>query len=194
MLCSGAAAACSKPVVAGADRTVGAKGFDAALADKAILAELNYQRCKAGLPGLKASANLRSVADTHARWMAASNTVSHRSTVPGQGTLKARISSSGVRARAASENIAMLHRFDIDGTSFKVRDASACAFATNGGKAIPAHSYASLARRAVGLWMASSGHRKNILDRKVTMVGSAAAVDPSAPYCGQIYLSQNFAG
>ena len=104
------------------------------------------------------------------------------------------LKSSGVRFRAGSENIGLVHRFQIDGQRFRIRDASTCAFATGSGTPIGTHSYASLARHAVNLWMASSGHRRNILDRKVTMVGSAAAVDTSAPYCGQVYLSQNFAG
>ena len=188
------AQACTRKAVSGTSISVDAGRLDVALADRAILAELNYHRCKAGLPSLKASANLRSVAKTHADWMARTGTLSHKSRVAGQTNLSSRLKSSCVRFRAGSENIGLVHRFQIDGQRFRIRDASTCAFATGSGTPIGTHSYASLARHAVNLWMASSGHRRNILDRKVTMVGSAAAVDTSAPYCGQVYLSQNFAG
>jgi uncharacterized protein YkwD len=193
MIAAGAADACSRAAVAGADAAVGGT-LNVALLDKAILAELNLQRCKAGLSALRASADLRHVAEVHARWMARTNKVSHQSTVAGQSTLKARLSSSGLKVKAGSENLAMVHRYAIDGMSFRIRDASNCSFATAAGKTIPMHSYASLAQHAVALWMASSGHRRNILDRKVTMVGSAAALNAGAPNCGQIFLSQNFAG
>lgn len=189
-----AADACSRPSVPGSDVRLDAGSLNVALADKTILAELNYHRCKAGLSALAASANLRHVAETHAKWMARTSKVSHQSSVSGQSSLRARLSSSGVKFHAGSENIAMVHRFRIDGTRFRVQDSSACSFATNGGQPIASHSYASLARHAVNLWMASSGHRRNILDRQVTMVGSAAALNPGAPYCGQVFLSQNFAG
>lgn len=193
-LAAGAAQACSRPAVPGADAGLGARGLNVVLADKAILAELNYHRCKAGLSPLQASQNLRHVAETHAKWMARATKVSHQSNVAGQSSLRARLSSSGLKIKAGSENIAMVHRFRIDGTRFKIRDASSCAFANGSGQPIGAHSYASLARHAVNLWMASSGHRKNILDRKVKLVGSAVALNPGAPYCGQVFLSQNFAG
>lgn len=193
MIAAGSAQACSKASVAGIDAPVGAK-VDVALLDRAILAELNVQRCKAGLSALKGSPDLRHVAEVHSRWMAKTSRVSHQSTVAGQSTLKARLSSSGLRVKAGSENIAMVHRYAIDGMKFRIRDAASCSFATAAGEPIPAHSYASLARHAVKLWMASSGHRKNILDRRVTMVGSAAALNAKAANCGQIFLSQNFAG
>jgi uncharacterized protein YkwD len=193
VIAAGSANACTRAAVSGSDAPLGAK-LNVALLDKAILSELNVQRCKAGLPALKASTDLRQVAEVHSRWMARTSKVSHQSTVAGQSTLKARLSSSGLRVRAGSENLAMVHRYALDGMQFRIRDASSCSFATAGGQAIPMHSYASLARHAVTLWMASSGHRRNILDRKVTMVGSAAALNASAPNCGQIFLSQNFAG
>ena len=82
----------------------------------------------------------------------------------------------------------------IDGSSFRIHDAAACGFATASGQPIPPHSYNSLARTMVGLWMKSSGHRRNILDPKVSMVATAVGFAAGAPYCGQFYLSQDFAG
>ena len=195
ILVSTTATACSRSSVSGANAMIGkGGGLDAALLDRAILIELNYQRCQNGLAALQASPNLRSIALNHAKWMARNSTVSHQSGVAGQSTLGARMSSSGVRFSAGSENIGMVHRFQLDGQSFKINNAASCKFSTYGGTPISAHSYASLARYAVDLWMASSGHRRNILDRRVSMVGSAAAVNAAAQYCGQVYLAQNFAG
>ena len=55
------------------------------------------------------------------------------------------------------------------------------------------HSYASLARRAVAVWMASPGHRRNILDPALRRVAGAAAIQPG-PHCGRVWLTQTFAG
>lgn len=195
LLWPAAALACSRTSVSGSDATIGARaGMDAVLLDQAILVELNLRRCQNGLGPLRSSANLRSVALNHAKWMARNTTVSHQSSVPGQSTLSARMSSSGVDFTTGAENIGMVHRFQLDGQSFKIRDGASCAFATYGGKPISAHSYASLARYAVDLWMASSGHRRNILNPRVSIVGSAAALNSDTQYCGQVYLTQDFAG
>jgi uncharacterized protein YkwD len=196
MFCAaGTASACSRDTVSGANAVIDPRGgIDAALLDAAIRSELNYHRCKAGRSALSGNVGLRQVAGTHAKWMAKTATVSHQSGVAGQSTLKARMSTSGVKFRAGSENIGMVHRFRIDGQSFRIRDAGSCSFATQAGETIGAHSYGTLARHMVDLWMASSKHRKNILDPKVSMVGSAAGFNAKAPYCGQFFMSQNFAG
>lgn len=189
------AQACSVARVAGANDLVQpGKALNQRLIDAAIRAEVNFHRCRSGLKSLSASKNLSQIAKTHANWMARSQTLSHKSRVSGQGTLKARLSTSGVRFRAGSENIGMVHRFRIDGQRFQIRNASACQFSTNSGQPIPPHSYQTLARHIVTLWMKSPGHRKNILDRRVSMVGSGLAFTSKAPHCGQFYLSQNFAG
>jgi len=88
----------------------------------------------------------------------------------------------------------MVHRYQIDNRRFKILSSQECKFATYEGQALPAHSYASLARHVVGLWMNSPGHRKNILDRRVTKVSTAVAFDPRAQYCGRFWLTQNFIG
>lgn len=187
--------ACSRVGVSGGDAVISPeRRIDQAKVDAAIRAEVNYHRCKAGLRPLAGAASLARVAQTHAKWMAKAQAVTHNSTVGGQSTVKARIVSTGIRLRAGSENIGMVHRYQIDGSSFRITDSSACAFATHSGQPIPPHSYNSLARTMVGLWMRSSGHRRNILDPKVAMVATAAGFAPGAPYCGQFYLSQDFAG
>ncbi|MDP1670019.1 CAP domain-containing protein [Phaeovulum sp.] len=189
------AGACSLARVSGADVVVPASGrINEALIDAAIRAEVNYQRCRAGLSELAAAPGLAEAASTHAKWMARAQTMSHESKVPGQSSVLARLQSSGIDFRAGSENIGKIARYGIDGIHFRIRDAGACAFATQDGTAIGAHSYQSLARHIVTLWVNSPKHRTNMLDPKVRMVGSGAGYDPSAPYCGAFYVSQNYAG
>lgn len=191
----GAADACSRPTVRGADAAIRPEErIDQALVDAAILAELNYHRCKAGVPALADAQGLRKVAGQHAKWMAKARALSHKSQTPGQANTLARIKASGVRFRAGSENIGQIARFQIDGKSFRIADGASCGFRGSDGRVIPPHTYATLARTIVTYWMASADHRRNILDRKVTRVGSGVGFDGKAPYCGNYYVSQNFAG
>lgn len=196
MLCAApASAACSRAFPAGADAVVEpGRKIDKARIDAAIRAEVNYHRCKAGLSPLKPADGLRRVAVTHAGWMAKARDLSHRSTVAGQATPLARLKASGLRFHAGAENIGYLARYQIDGAPFRIRDASACAFASQSGRPIAPHSYATLARMIVTLWMQSPAHRRNILDTKVSQVGSAIAFDAAAPNCGRYYVAQSFAG
>ncbi len=190
-----AAAACKVAKVDGADALIRVdRKPNARLVDAAIRAEVNFYRCKSGLRALKSSDRLADIAATHASWMARAKTVSHRSQVAGQSTLKARLSSSGIRFRAGSENIGMVHRYPIEGGRFGMTNAAACQFTDGSGKVIGAHSYASLARKIVGYWHRSPGHKANMLDRRVSMTGSGAAFTAKTPYCGQFFVSQNFAG
>lgn len=190
-----AAAGCSRASVNGADAAIRPESrIDQALADAAIRAEVNYQRCRAGLPALTEAEGLRNVAARHAIWMARTRTLSHKSSTPGQSTTLARINASGLRFRAASENIGRIARFQIDGRSFRIAESARCSFLGSSGRAIPPHTYSSLARTIVTRWMASHAHRRNVLDRKVTRVGSGIGFDPAGPYCGSYYVSLSFAG
>ena len=191
----GAAEACARSSVAGATAAVRpGQRIDQSLADAAIRAEVNFHRCRAGLSPLKEAAGLRRVASRHALWMAKARSLSHKSSTPGQSTTLARIKSSGLKIRAGSENIGHLGSYQFGGGAFRITNASTCGFANSGGAPIPPHSYATLARSIVQLWMDSPAHRRNILDRKVTRVGSGVGFDPRAPHCGNFYVAQDFAG
>lgn len=188
--------ACSRDVSATAAKTIVPAGrINQKLLDDSVRTEVNYHRCRVGLPGLKsAGAGLAKQTRLHSRWMAKSQQLTHRSTVPGAATLRQRVKASGVKYRTGSENIGMVHRYQIDNRRFKILSARECKFASYKGLSLPAHSYASLARHIVNLWMNSPDHRKNILDRKVTRVSTAVAFDPNAQYCGRFWLTQNFIG
>lgn len=191
----GTAQACRLARITGADQAIPASGrINQALVDTTIRAEVNFQRCKAGLSELAADEGLADAAATHARWMARNETLSHQSAVFGQNTVLARLRSSGVRFHIGSENIGQVARYGIDNIRFKIRDMSACAFATQAGAPIGVHSYQSLAHLIVSLWVNSPKHRTNMLDPRARVVGSGVGYDPKAPYCGAFYLSQDYAG
>lgn len=187
------ASACTRDMPAGTQQLVPSR-VDQQLLDAAVRAEVNYHRCRAGLRPLgPANTALVRVAAAHSTWMARSGTLSHRSNVSGKARLSDRIKAANIRARTGAENIGMVHRYRLDGQRFRILDSKSCKFASRSGEALPAHSYASLARHAVSLWMDSRGHRKNILNPNVTMVSTAAAYGDSQ-YCGQFWLTQNFVG
>ena len=191
-----AADACTRKVTKRAAQTVVPTArINHTILNRAIRAEVNFHRCRAGLPAVSdAGEGLTAQAKKHATWMARSQQLTHRSTVAGSATLKQRIKRAGVPFRTGSENIGMVHRYRIDNRHFKIVNSASCQFADTKGNKLPAHSYASLARHAVNLWMNSPGHRKNILDKRVTRMSSAVAFDPKARYCGRFWLAQNFIG
>jgi uncharacterized protein YkwD len=188
--------ACSRSVSSKASTTIVPTGrIDQDLLDDAIRAEVNFHRCRAGLRQVGDAGNgMSQQARKHSQWMAKTQQLTHRSTVAGSATLRQRVKKAGLKVKAGSENIGMVHRYQIDNRRFKILSSSSCQFATYEGQSLPAHSYASLARHVVDLWMNSSGHRKNILDKKVSKVSTAVAFDPKAQYCGRFWLTQNFVG
>jgi len=196
VLTAGVAEACSRQMPAKAQNTiVPTSRINQNLLDDAIRAEVNYHRCRAGRSPLRdGGSNLGRVAEGHSKWMAKTQILSHKSTVPGRASLSQRVKATGLKFRTGSENIGYVHRYQIDNQRFRILNSSACQFATYDGQSLDAHSYASLARHAVNLWMNSPGHRKNILDKRVKAVSTAVAFDPKAQYCGRFWLTQNFIG
>ncbi len=188
--------ACSRAVSKAATQNVVPTGnINQTLLNEAVRAEVNFHRCRAGLPAVaSAGASLTKEAHGHSRWMAKRQKLSHKSTVRGRSTLMQRFRATGLRFRTGSENIGMVHRYRIDSKRFQIVDASRCKFRLSNGQPLPAHTYASLARQIVDLWMSSPGHRKNILDRQARKVSAGVAFDPKAKYCGRFWLTQNFIG
>ncbi len=191
-----AAQSCSRTgLPANAAQAVPTKNLNQSLFNNAVLVEVNFVRCKAGVSPVSLASGLASVANNHASWMASRQTLSHRSTVRGQQSVQDRVLASGVQARRGSENIGNIPRFQFAGSRrIHIKSLKKCDFTTAGGRKIQPHSYATLAVQIVDMWMGSSGHRKNVLDRNATSVGSAIEFDPRATHCGQYFLSQNFAG
>lgn len=184
------AAACARKGLSSVSKTaVPEAGIDQRLLNQAIVAEVNFHRCRAGLRPLSVSSNsLISQAKTHSDWMAKKKKLAHHNSIPGRETPGKRVASAGISYRAAAENLVMVHRFQIDNRRFKTVNRRQCQFAVNG-RLVRTHSYASMARFAVDLWMASPAHRQNILrpDASITAVGASFVRDK---YCGQFWLTQ----
>lgn len=187
--------ACSKPKYSAAFlKPIPTRGIDQALFSRAMQMEADYARCSKGRSHVATEDRLTGIAAGHSKWMAGARKLSHNSTLAGKRTLKARVKGAGLRFKTAAENIAAFDRFRFPKGAFKIRNASACKFATQAGKPIAAHSYASLAQTVVAGWMKSPGHRKNLLHGRIRLVGAGLGFDASAPYCGRFYVTQDYLG
>ncbi|MGR3291902.1 MAG: CAP domain-containing protein, partial [Paracoccaceae bacterium] len=163
---------------ASAGNVVPTKDANQALFNSAVLVEVNFQRCRAGIQPLQIASGLITVAGNHASWMAKRGALSHKSTVSGQRSVQERVLASGMNVRRGSENIGNLPRYQFSGSrKIFVNNMSKCDFTTTSGRKIAPHSYSSLATEIVEMWMGSSGHRKNVLDSKVHSVGTALEFD-----------------
>lgn len=187
---STAEAGCRLQAVSGANQALPAKNVNLSLLNAALVAEVNYARCTKGLSALKGVAALSKQADGHSKWMARSRQLTHK----GRNSLGGRLKGSGVRFRTGAENIGVFHVYQIDGVMTRDVDIRNCRIVYMDGKTVPRHSYASLAKMSVRYWMASSKHRKNLLSRKIQLVGNGSGIDSKAARCGKIYMTQIFAG
>ncbi|AML52581.1 hypothetical protein RC74_16060 [Falsihalocynthiibacter arcticus] len=127
--------------------------------------------------------------------MAKNSHLSHHSNISGQQNLQGRMKRTGLKFKTGSENISKMYRYKITSNPFYTQDLSTCQFSdANSGRSIPPHSYESLAREAVRLWVDSPDHRKNLMDGRMRLTSTAAAFDAKGSHCGTIYLTQNFLG
>lgn len=189
-----AQAKCAVQRVSGADKAISYKRLNQSLLDAAILAEVNYYRCKNGRSKLTPARGLRRQASKHSMWMARSGKLSHKATSGSSRTLTSRLKSSGRKFKTGAENIGVMRLYNIDGRSFLIRSSGKCVFTTPSGKPIGRHSYRSLAKLAVREWMESPGHRKNILRRNLRHTGAGAGIRPNSRHCGAVFLTQIFIG
>ncbi|WP_424941112.1 CAP domain-containing protein [Aliiroseovarius sp. S253] len=189
-----AQAKCGVQRVAGAEKTISYKKLNQSLLDAAILAEVNFYRCKHGLSKLTPASGLRKQASKHSLWMARSGKLSHKATSGSSRTLSSRLKSSGQKFKTGAENIGVMRLYNIDGRRFLIRSSGKCVFTTPAGKPIGRHSYRSLAQLAVREWMESPGHRKNILRRNLRHTGAGGGIRPNSRHCGAVFLTQIFLG
>lgn len=162
------------------------------LFDEAVLVEVNRVRCNAGLAKLLGgTASLRAVSRGHSNWMARNGKLSHSGGRETGRTFSQRLRLAGQTGVAGSENIAVLPRYRFGQKPFTVHDRRACLFSSGNGPSIPPHSYSSLAKAVVTLWMDSPPHRRNILDRNArTMVAAVAFSNDRT--CGKFWVTQVF--
>ena len=166
------------------------KDIDQNLFAEALRKEANFVRCRGGVGELDTASGLIGAAAAHAGWMATHRKLSH----DGGQRFKARMRASGVKFKLAAENIASYERYAFAAGSFKISNMASCRFTSEDGAVVAAHSYASLAQRVVEGWMASSGHRRNLMNRRLKLSGAGIGFDASADFCGRYYISQSYAG
>ena len=160
----------------------------------AVLAAVNDVPCERGLDMLgPGPVGLRQVALSHSVWMAGSEKLSHRGRSSAGRSFEQRLRASGASIAHASENIAFLPRFRFGGAPFRIASGRDCRFLSESGNTIPAHTYASIARELVELWMESPPHRRNILDQRAESMVAAAAFS-SDRTCGKFWVTQVFTG
>lgn len=190
-----AACAALPPPDPALERPIEAGGIDQWLFSEAVLREVNEVRCARGLPPLAYDEAVTRAAAYHSGDMVTRGFFAHESPVAGRATPSDRLQQVGAPHTRAAENLARTSIFAFDGRSFYVRDEANCVFSlTPDGPPVPRRTYAGAAERLVAGWMDSRGHRENILDPALNRHGAAAAVRPDPATCGELVVTQVFAG
>lgn len=175
------------------DREIGEGRLDQTRLSYAVVHFMNIERCRRGLSPLSPDKVLQSTAAGHSRAMASRKFFGHKSPVAGKRTLRERLKSASVKFRTAAENIAQRNLYRTSGRSILIPASSDCNLRyADTREPVPRHSYRSLAKTTVAAWMASAGHKRNILNRKFKRVGTGFGVDAGGAACGTVYLTQNF--
>lgn len=188
-------AACTPPADPALEREIEAGGIDQWRLSEAVRREVNAVRCRRDLPPLAEDQALDRAAAYHSGDMASRGFFGHDSPVGGRATLTDRLDQVGARFSHAAENIARTSLYAFDGREFLLVDPANCVFTfERGGPPVPRRSYAGAAARLVENWMDSPGHRRNILDPAMTRHGAGAALRPDPSVCGELMVTQVFAG
>ena len=188
-----AANACTVQAVSGSNERINPKKINVAKMSQVITAYTNQARCQKRRKPLAYSKTLTKAADGHAKWMGKNSKLSHTSNKAGHRDLRARFKKARVKFRAGAENIAQTARLTIPpGETFRILDAGSCKFQRKNGQPIVPHTYDSLGKELVRLWVVSKGHNKNLMNRKFNNMGGAVGYDPKGRYCGAFYAVQVF--
>ena len=179
---------------------------DTALFGTALVHYVNVERCAQGLSTLAPIPGLNAAATQHAQDMARLDFFDHVSPVPGRETLANRLAPTGVSLSRIAENLGQTFMVAYEpGREYRTVNASTCAFTYDFGAGVtdtvgtlvgrpphllPRNSYATAAQALVAGWMASPGHRRNMLDPAFTRHGGGFAVSEPQTLCGRILATQ----
>lgn len=174
-------------------REVRQSTIDQHLFNTAVLYYVNEERCSRGLTELQPDTRLMRATLQHSAHMAANAYVSHKSRQIGFRDLQDRLAKARVVYRFAGENVAKSFVFAFD-KQLVSSDQGSCRFnyASNGSR-VPRHTYGTLAKDLVDLWMASPTHRSNILHSGYRRAGATFGINTAQGFCGTVYAVQNFA-
>ncbi|WP_316012970.1 CAP domain-containing protein [Roseobacter sp. HKCCA0434] len=204
----GAALACpAQPLPQSAQAELPVDGtHDTQLFGQAVLHHVNRARCEAGLTALAPLPVLSAVATAHSQDMVRLDFFDHISPVAGRETLVDRVRPTGLSLARVAENIGQIFGVDYEpGRRYRALDAANCQFTYEGGtpvgdalgsvvgraaEPIPRHSYDSAGARIVGNWLASPGHRANIMAPDLTRHGAGFATGDRGQLCGRLFVTQ----
>ena len=190
---SAAQGSCNTRLSASAgSKAVSADALDQGLFNNAVLFYVNVERCNRGLTPLESDSTLIRATSQHTTHMATNAYVSHKSKQSGYRNLQDRLSKARVRYRIAGENVAKSFVFAFNRQNVGASAQCQFRFSSNGSR-VPRHTYDSLAKDLVVLWMESPTHRSNILHRDFRRAGATIGVNNDPNFCGTVYVAQNFA-
>jgi uncharacterized protein YkwD len=181
-----------------ASQRIDPQRVDLNLLDAAVFHETNRRRQRDGLRPLACHAKAREMARMQSRAMAQQRFVGHTNPrEPKKKALSDRAQLVDLRPSFLAENVATAfgRRYE-SGAKFFVREENGEKVYSHrpDGPPIPMHSYLSFAEALVDGWMASFGHRANILHKSPQYLGCAcqSAKDESAMetfYCAQVFFA-----
>jgi uncharacterized protein YkwD len=172
------------------------KNIDYFLLHAAIFYETNRVRAQFGLPRFRHSYNLEMAAKSHSSDMVNLNFFDHQSPIIQKRTVVDRLEQVGLANGYMAENIAYITGIqrDPERTIYTPQHNNGYFSHEYQGRPIPNHTYLSLAREVVRQWMASEGHRKNILNPVYRYLGCGAELykDPSFYGMARFKITQYF--
>lgn len=168
---------CPRRVVAEAEaRPVGPAVARSPVFSRAVVAELNHYRCRAGLPPVATDARAARTSAWHSAWMASAGQMTHDSNIRGRRSYGDRLEAEGIRVSVrAYENIAHLRHYSVEGLSCRT------------GRRIPTEG--ELAREVVRMWYGSPPHRRQMMAPEMTRAGGGAAASLREGTCGTLFLT-----
>ena len=173
--------------------------IDYALLGEAILHEANLRRAEHDLPPLGYLPELEQAACMHVQDMITLNFFAHENPhVPEHATPLDRVQLLGLEPRFVAENITQAFGIQYtEGEAIYPRKENGETILASepGGEPIPPHTYLSFAQATLDGWMASPGHRENILSEHPTHLGAACEYTEEGKmnmpyfYCGQVFFT-----
>ena len=152
--------------------------FDGQLMAAAIFHETNRVRLQQGLPRFTHAAQLDVAATRKATLGVLEIEVRHTSDFPFSATPGERVKSAGLDYERVAENIARIGSYDLpEGMTrlgVRQRNGRDEFYRLDTGRPPELQTYAGFATQVVASWMASPGHRANILDPRLVSLGCAA--------------------
>lgn len=173
--------------------TIEPANLDEALLARAIFNETNRIRVQLGLKEFDAEPRLDDAAETQARLGAVFHPPSHTNPFPLIATPWDRVKFAGLEPKLVAENIAQLTLYDVpSGGQIYYLKSDRTLREMRTGQPVRTHTYAGFARAIVQAWMDSPGHRGNIVNPQLRVLGCAVKISRSQDGIPMIFGVQAF--